>query len=239
MNQMISLLNDIDKNPNLYESIYKYNGVEVPRVTKILGKCIHNDSLMYWANSLGFKRQSYSKTLAMSAAIGTECHASIDSFLENNNSEKSFINESARYAYESFLKWWNDIHYAGNTVNVLYHEYPLICPYFGGTMDGLYDINGKKYLVDYKTSNHITFNYCLQLAAYRYILRTELNIEIDGCIILQLSKNDISYNEYVLNFDNINHLNFINDCERAFLSLVYAYYNILKIENDYKSIWRD
>ena len=64
MNQMIHLLNDIDKNPNLYESIYKYNGIEVPRVTKILGKCIHNDSLMYWANSLGFKRQSYSKTLA-------------------------------------------------------------------------------------------------------------------------------------------------------------------------------
>ena len=48
---------------------------------------------------------------------------------------------------------------------------------------------------------------------------------------LQLSKNDISYNEYVLNFGNINHLNFINDCERSFLSLVYAYYNILKIEN--------
>ena len=64
-------------------------------------------------------------------------------------------------------------------------------------MDGLYEINGKKYIVDYKTSNHVTFRYFLQVAAYRYILKNELGIDVDGCIILQLSKNDISYNEYI------------------------------------------
>ena len=41
-------------------------------------------------------------------------------------------------------------------------------------MDGCYEINGRKYIVDYKTSNHVTFRYFLQIAAYRYILREEL-----------------------------------------------------------------
>jgi hypothetical protein len=68
------------------------------------------------------------------------------------------------------------------------------------------------------------------------MLRTELGIEIDGCIILQLSKDSISYNEFVLNFDNINHLNYINDCELGFLSLVFSYYNINKIEAGYEKL---
>ena len=94
----------------------------------------------------------------------------------------------------------------------------------------------KIYLVDYKTSNHIGFKYILQLAAYRYMLRTELGIEIDGCIILQLAKDRVSYNEYVLNFSNPDHLKYINDSETTFLSLVYSYYNIINIEDRYKNL---
>lgn len=217
------------------ESDYVYNGVIVPRVTKILQKCIHSDSLMYWANSLGFKHKSYKKTLDASANIGSYTHECIDNYLEDNNFEANYNNmpyESTN-AYKSFIRWFNDINSVA-IVKVIFHEKRLVCKYFGGTLDGLYEINGKIYLVDYKTSNNITYKYILQLAAYRYMLREVLNIEIDGCIILQLSKYNISYNEYVLNFDNIDHLKYINDCEAAFLSLVFAYYNIYKVESGYK-----
>lgn len=236
MNEMVKLL-DSATQLNDTESNYKYNGIIVPRVTKILSKCIHSDSLMYWANSLGFKHQSYSKTLEAAANIGHHAHENIDNFLEDEKyqAEESSMPHQSYNAYQSFLKWFYDVSRVA-TVKVIFHEKPLTCKYFGGTLDGLYEINGKIYLVDYKTSNHITFKYCLQLAAYRYMLKTELGIDIDGCIVLQLAKDTISYNEYVLNFSNIDHFNFINDCELTFLSLVFAYYNINKIENAYKKL---
>lgn len=235
MNEMVKLL---DNTPllNDVESNYEYNGKIVPRVTKILSKCIHSDSLMYWANSLGFKHQSYKKTLEIAADIGTHCHNNIDMYLsDNNHTIDGSIPYQSLNAYNSFLKWFNDVNSLAD-IEVIFHEKTISCKYFGGTLDGLYKINGKIYLIDYKTSNHITYKYCLQLAAYRYMLRNELNIEIDGCIILQLSKNNISYNEYVLNFINPEHLKFINECETAFLSLVYAYYNIENIEYKYQSL---
>lgn len=235
--QMVRLI-DTFQPEYLPKTDYMYNGYYVPRVTAILNRCIHTDSLMQWANSLGFKRQSYTKTLEAAASIGTECHESIELFLSGKETD-IITNSSSMYAYESFLKWWKLLHKYYN-ITVLLHEESLVCNYFGGTLDGLYQINGKYYLVDYKTSNHITFKYCLQLAAYRYLLRILKGIEIDGCIILQLSKNDIDYTEYILNFCNPNHLQFMIDCEQAFLSLVYAYYNIYKIEGNYKKIdWGD
>lgn len=236
MNEIITLLNNFSDRDLNFESDYIYNGRIIPRVTKILSRCIHNDKLMYWANNLGFKHKSYQKTLNQAANIGTQCHNNIDYFLENNSHElPDDIDYSAVNAYTSFRQWFDDINLLG-TVEVLMHEYTLICPYFGGTLDGLYKINGKIYIVDYKTSNHINFNYYLQLSAYRYMLRTELNINVDGVIILQLSKNDISYNEYMLNFDNPNHLAFINQCENTFLSLAYSYYNLFVVENMYNNL---
>ncbi len=144
------------------------------------------------------------------------------------------MGKDARCAYKSFQKWYSDIFLLAD-IEIIFHEKPLVCKYFGGTIDGLYKINNKIYLIDYKTSNHITFNYCLQLAAYRYMLR-EIGIEIDGCIILQLSKKSISYNEYVLHFNNQEHLDFINQCERTFLSFVYSYYNVLNVEESYENL---
>lgn len=235
MNEMVKLLDTIQ--PIESDSNYTYNGVIVPRVTKIISKCIHSDSLMYWANSLGFKHQSYKKTLEEAANIGSHAHDNIDNYLsdETYEAEEASMPHQSYNAYQSFLKWYSTICSIAS-VRVIFHEKTLTCKYFGGTLDGLYEINGKIYLVDYKTSKHITFKYILQLAAYRYMLRTELGIEIDGCIILQLSKDCISYNEFVLNFDNINHLNYINDCEMGFLSLVFSYYNIIKIESGYENL---
>ena len=222
------------------DSNYEYDGNKVPRTTHILSRCIHADQLLYWANSLGFKHQSYNKTMMVYSTIGTQCHDNIDKFLINHNHIPPInMEREARIAYDGFLKWWEAIHLYANSVEVVYHEKPITCKYFGGTLDGLYKINGKLYLIDYKTSNHITFRYVLQLAAYRYILREEYNINIDGCIILQLSKKNVGFNEYTLNFDNKNDLNYMNECERAFLSLVYSYYNLLVVEEGYNGLnWR-
>ena len=235
-NELISLLDNatiIDTT----ESSYEYNGSTVPRVTAIISKMIHSDSLMYWANSLGFRHKSYKETLQYAADLGTECHNAIDTFFDNNYVETNDISSMKSRAYESFKLWWDEIT-ANNKVDVIYHEKTLTCKYFGGTLDGLYNINGKTYLIDYKTSNHITFKYALQLAAYRYMLALQ-GIKIDGAIILQLDKNNVGFNEYFMNFDIPEHLQYINECEQAFLSLVYAYYNISNVEQKFNTIkWR-
>ena len=222
-----------------HNSTYTYEGTIVPRVTEIISKCVHSDSLMYWANSLGFKRQSYKKTLAKAADIGTECHETIDSFLSDELDDTIvFTHYEANCAYESFQQWWRDIN-RGNNIKVLLHEYTLVCKYFGGTLDGLYEINGKKYLVDYKTSNHVTFKYCLQAAAYRYMLREILGIELDGVIILQLSKTNVSYNENVIDLHDPEQLAYMNQCEQTFFSLVLAFYHLYKTESEYSVLnWR-
>lgn len=241
---MLKLLDECSNNK--INSPYIYNGHQVPRVTSIISRCINNDGLLYWANSLGFMHRSYKQTLSKASTIGTQCHNSIDKFLcdkteltPQDHVDTPSICSEANMAYQSYHKWLNDVT-SNVPVEIIFHEKQLVCPYFGGTLDGLYKINGKIYLADYKTSNHISYNYCLQLAAYRYMLKTIMNIDIDGCIILQLSKSDIEYNEYVLDLrDNQEHINFINLCEDTFLSLVYAYHNTMSAELIFNKLkWR-
>ena len=43
MNEIITLLNKFSDKDLNFESDYIYNGRIIPRVTKILSKCIHND----------------------------------------------------------------------------------------------------------------------------------------------------------------------------------------------------
>ena len=234
IDQICNLLDSMPKIENP-DSEYYYEDNKVPRVTKIIQRCIHNDSLMYWANSLGFKHQSYQKTLNIAAAIGTQCHNNIDAFLDDQSHEPVNIMLEAKNAYDSFRKWFNDISLYAN-IEVIYHEKTITCKYFGGTLDGLYKINGKIYIVDYKTSNHVTFNYCLQLAAYIFMLERELGIKVDGCIILQLSKTEVAYNEYMLNFDNQQDKIYMEECKEAFLVMVLWYYYINMIENGFNSI---
>lgn len=230
--EIYKLLESLDQAQGI-ESVYTYNNAVVPRVTTIISRFTNNEGLLRWANNLGFKNKSYAKEREASANIGTECHNNIDAFLSERY-VNNYMSREVKCAYESFQKWYSDIFLLAN-IEVIFHEKPLVCKYFGGTIDGLYKINNKTYLVDYKTSNHITYNYCLQLSAYRYLLR-EIGIKIDGCIILQLSKKNIGYTEYVLDFNNQEHLNFIDQCERTFLSFVYAYYNILTVEGEYDNL---
>lgn len=236
MKEMITLLDKCCTITNNFESDYIYDGKIVPRVTKIISSFNIDDGLMKWANSLGFKHQSYIKTLAEAAMIGTLCHNNIDEFMEDNKHElPPSINNKAACAYNSFRIWFDGISKLAD-VSVIFHEKQISCKYFGGTLDGFYKINGKNYLIDYKTSNHIRYSYFLQIAAYRYMLREELGINTDGCIVLQLNKNNISFNEYALDFSRPEDLSFINTCEQAFLSLVYAYYNITNVNNIYKTM---
>lgn len=224
-------LKDLEKlNIEFKNSSYRYNGTVVPRVTDILSKTIHEDYLMIWANRLGFKRQEYKDTLQAAADCGSMAHKMIEDYLQNDVDNDYYV------PFLAFKEWWKTIN-TGNNVSILGEEESLVCQWFGGTYDLLLDINGQTFLVDFKTSNHISFKYFLQLAAYRNMLYTLKGINIDGCIILKLDKDDISFDEYVLDFKIDEHYQFIETCTRTFFSLVYAYYQTSNARNMYSSIF--
>lgn len=207
---------------NNLNSPYFYEGKQVPRTTEIISKCIHEESLMKWANYLGFKHESYKNILESSADYGTRTHKGIENYLKNlpipDNTPINSLN--------AFKHWWNII--TKNTeYKIIKQEYPMSCKYFGGTCDLLIEINKKLYLVDFKTSNTITYKYDLQLAAY-LILLSYNNIYPDGTIILQLSKSNDSFKEYLLNFDIPEHKEYMNKNMKCFMILT-RQYNLINI----------
>lgn len=218
----------INDKTNIY---YNSDGLSVPRVTEILSKMIHKEQLMYWANHLGFKGERYKDALNNAAIIGTNAHKAIEIYLNDKFITKDNI------PFLGFLNWMNIILDNFNKVEYVYVEHKIVCKWFGGTLDALFKIDDRIFLIDFKTSNYITYTYFLQLAAYRFMLNSEENINIDGVIVLQLDKANPGFNEYLLDFNIIEHLDFINKCEATFLSLVYSYYNIAEIEKMYNNIF--
>lgn len=213
------------------QSVYTYQGKPVPRVTSILSKMIHEDFLMYWSNNLGLKHQHYKTVLNEAAKLGSKAHKGFEIFLKEGT-----VNEDAPFfPMKAFLSWWNNIR-ENNKVEILGQEHPLVCPYYGGTYDLLLSINGDKWLVDFKTSNKVTYKYFLQLAAYNRILRDYENTRLSGVMILQVEKERPIYHEYFLDFKNIQQKEYFNICERTFLSLLYGYYHILYLERGFSHV---
>ena len=234
MDSIIQVLDNMQLVSNDKTSTY-YNqeGIKVPRVTEILSRTIHSDRLMYWANSIGLKGERYRDVLNRAATAGTQAHNAIEIYLSEN------IKTNDNTPFLGFLMWYNYITQdVGLPIEVIYIEHKLVCKYFGGTLDLLVRIGNKVYLLDFKTSNHVTFNYFLQLAAYRYMLREVENINVDGVIVLQLDKDEPGFNEYHLSFDYPDHLTFMDNCQTAFLSLVFAFYNIQSIEGQFNNLFR-
>lgn len=203
-----------------------YGDTKLPRITKILS-FIDSEGLIDWANAMGRKGLNNQTILEKAANAGTIAHESIERFLKYNEEPVDRV-----VAFESFKKWYNDV-WMKNTVTILGQEERMTCELFTGTYDLLLKINDKIYLMDFKTSNHVHYKYCMQLAAYRYMLRKNKGIELSGCIILQLNKYRPNYTEYFLNFDNPDHKKYIDECESSFIMLAMLYHKIYHVKNNY------
>lgn len=183
-------------------TIYKdLKGVEVPSVTTVL-KVLNKPALVSWANSLGFKRQSYKKELERTARVGTLVH----SYAEERFNKKlfrdmkrafrldDFSREQALSAYNGFKMWLRD----NKDLEVIASEKELVSNKnkYGGTIDLIAKIDGETFIVDFKTSAKVHSTMFLQLSAYVYMAE-ENGIKIDRVGIVRLSKNKGNY-EFVV-----------------------------------------
>lgn len=235
MNSALDLLNnkDLIQDPNANK--YQIDGLFVPRVNDILSAMLHEDYLMTWSNNIGlYQKKKYSETLKQAADIGSFTHEAIEKYVKNNK-YPSDLPLSAMNAFKSFLEWWKIIN--THKVKVLMQEQQLVWKYFGGTLDMLIEIDDKVYLVDFKTSNHLSYKHFLQLSAYAYMLKEIYSIDVDGCIILMLSKKYIYFEEFMLNLSEEYSKNFFKDCTETFLSLAYSYYCRLNVTMQFGNIF--
>ena len=237
-----SLLKKINmEDLNLEVDRYQFQGYSVPRVTEIISSMIHEDFLMVWANNIGlYQRKKYKNTLEEAATKGGYVHDAIEDYIQNGNDLNldnvlAGYRTEVSYAYGSFKAWWCII--SKRNVKIIMQEHKLVCPWFGGTLDLLIEIDGKIYLLDFKTSNYPSYRYFLQLAAYRYILKYYYGIEIYGCGIIKLNKKEIKFEEFIIDKSNPDYEEFMNLCEQAFLSLVYAYMNRRMVEMRYNNLF--
>lgn len=238
----LSILDSYDLSGSL-DSPYLFFGKPVPRVTSILSSMIHEDYIANWANSLGFKHKGYKTTLQRSADIGTHTHSAIEYFLKNKGDYFSLYESKISYdilkesysSFEAFISYWDKIN-KNNKVEVLYSELVLISKYFGGTCDGIFRINDRIYVFDFKTSNSISYKYILQLSAYKYILENYLYIPVDGICILQLSKFNKGFTEYMFDLLNEDNKKLIADAQDFFFELVISYWKRIIMEKKFKEV---
>ena len=219
------LLNDITKFDKGKKARYHINGRGIPSVTELLS-FIDSEGLIAWANRIGRQGQDNKEIASKAAEFATMAHKSIEMYLKRKPVENDNV------CLQSFKEWWDGVNKC-HRVKVLGQEQVLIGEYFAGTYDLLISIDDKPYLIDFKTSNHVGYKYFMQLAAYRYLLYTLKNININGCIILQFDKKEPKFREFNLDFTNPYDYEFIENCYRAFMGLVYTYYNVKLCQREF------
>ena len=121
------------------------------------------------------------------ALVGSVVHGLIEDYLKGKNiptqSDKAVVN-----CWNLFLDWWNKQGY-----EVVEIEKKIYCKKYNyaGTLDLVVkDKKGNLVLIDIKTSNHITFDYFLQLNAYRFAYEEETNQKISKSFVVRLPKKD-------------------------------------------------
>lgn len=148
-----------------------YNGKkeEVPSVTTII-KLLNKPSIAKWANSLGWKRLSYESVLIERALEGTFAHELFHERLFKEGKEFDISTEYRLMKAKEYLSTFERF-LEEYTLNPIWGEKSLSCDRYGGTIDLYCELNGKKTILDYKTSKRFYSTHFVQLGAYINLLK--------------------------------------------------------------------
>ena len=83
----------------------------------------------------------------------------------------------------------------------------------------------------------MSYNYALQLAAYKYLLKELEGIEISKAMILRLDK--INYTYYTYEYDlknNKDHIEFFDNCLQTFMLLCSAFIMRMYTKEEYDKL---
>lgn len=165
------------------------DGLRVPGVTTVLN--LRNKDLTNWAFNLGKNNPGLNSVrdhVDDLARIGSLIHGYADSKLKGTplNTDDWSANEikAADGACRKFDAWIAD-----KKFTPLFSERPFVSEQyrFGGTIDLYGELDGKKALIDIKTSRAIYREMLYQVSAYALLLR-EAGHQVDEIRILRLGR---------------------------------------------------
>ena len=182
---------------------YKLNGKRIAGTTTISGRDPEGKQvLIIWANKKGLEGVCSIAFLNHSANIGTMAHKMVEAHLCGVNDEtdigvwtKWLYGEHEYFylyysyavcAFRKYLTWRTD----NPTFIPLEMELSLVDENlkYGGMIDFYGELEGKKVLVDIKTSNHIYSSHLLQVGGgYDNLLKVN-DYDVDDVYILNISR---------------------------------------------------
>ena len=165
------ILNEIEEN--------KYTGQEGPPGPRLI-----DANLLY--PIIESARKEFRKVSAKALDIGSAVHEAIERYLKTGK-EPQAPSDQVLSAFLAFLEWleewdtWETL-YTEHTVYGIDEDW-MVDHSYAGMADWFVILNGKRYVVDFKSSKGIYPEMVYQIAAYR---ATDKSIE--GCGILRLDK---------------------------------------------------
>ena len=210
-----TLKNNIILSYNDDKHMYYVNDQKVESVTGICGRGLPKPNLVNWLvatplnevkrlinekldnneplDRAGLERifktakEKTNKIKEDAGLVGTVVHGLIEDFLKGKDIPKQ-SDPAVVNCWNLFLDWWNKQEY--EVVELEKKIYSKKYNY-AGTLDLVVkDKKGNLVLMDIKTSNFISFDYFLQLNAYKFAYEEETGSKVSKSFIVKLSKKD-------------------------------------------------
>lgn len=165
---------------------YRRNGNYYPSVTYVLSYYPKGKYFEDWLKKVGYSAEYIVKK---AAEEGTQVHEMIEEYLNGN--EVNFLNQQGYPQYDPdvwqmflrFVEFWET--YNPKLIETEVHLFSDELK-VAGTCDLICEIDGKLWLIDFKTSNHIQSTYELQTAVYGQCYKECYGKDVDHYGILWL-----------------------------------------------------
>ena len=191
---------------------YEVKGKRVKSTTTLIGEHLGwgNYQLIAWTRKHCLNGKDSREMFKEAGLIGTLAHSLIEKFVrdvyDSDKDEVVFNIEEhstetytqANNAFLGFCRWLDTkkgkVCFVETELQMVSDKYG-----YGGTCDAMCYIDGKLWLVDYKTSNNVYDSHYIQVAAYRqHWNESNPTVKIKKVMILKLSKEDIHFEEHIL-----------------------------------------
>lgn len=165
------------------------NGREVIGVTTVLSQ-LNKPALMMWAWNLGKKGLKFWEVTNQSKNIGTVAHYLIECKINGELPDKEYLSDFTKNevdggyrSYHLFCSWLHSskISFYDSELQLVSEEYE-----YGGTIDIIACVNGKRTLIDIKTGKSVFLETQYQLSAYRQLYNETHSQKIQKVLILHL-----------------------------------------------------
>lgn len=219
---------------------YNFYGMNVPRVTHIIEACINNNGLMNWASTVG--KEEVKRVRDESLYIGSKTHEMIEYYLINRKDPEDISYKTPKNYYQKIMTSYNNFKAWVRFINsfkfyireIVAIETQVVCTLYGGTIDCIMNINGKNYIVDFKTSKSIHYEHIIQACSYLWAVNAGYREDlphIDGIGIIRVDKEkENTFEDYFLNLDNSFQYNVIDHAITCWSFMLANYYHNLNMQ---------